>query len=368
MPILHTPFARRRTDQEMVSPEEVPRGRECGCDCAECGGPVMAIQGTEKIWHFRHEKGSDCAGGYVKSVHERAKQLIRQRRELILPPLEAVVQGFDAFGICHEEREPVLKAGRVVLDAARTSALVEDVTVDVLGVVREREILIEVTVHHQLMPEKQRRLIGTGRAVLEIDLSRFKALQATAELLEAALFETASNRRWIHHQKLAEAQLRARKRLDERLAQRKARYDAEAEKRQAQEQHRLAARLAQRRVQSAEPAQTLRAPQRPLPKLPPLPLTTGSIPFFGVPCPSSGAESVWRAGLPEEQYVRAAQTALAKRTGKSLIAVIRVTGQVTRRGELQGVRPDVLAERWGAELGVAPDEIMQFFRDGWFLL
>jgi competence CoiA-like predicted nuclease len=55
------PFAKRLSDEQFVSPDEVPRGQACNCVCSGCEHPVIAKQGTEKAWHFAHMKASDCA-------------------------------------------------------------------------------------------------------------------------------------------------------------------------------------------------------------------------------------------------------------------------------------------------------------------
>lgn len=80
---LRMPFAKRISDGRCVSAEEVPRGLDCNCVCPECGHPVQARQGTERAWHFSHAKAGDCADAYEKSVHETAKQLLRERKRSV---------------------------------------------------------------------------------------------------------------------------------------------------------------------------------------------------------------------------------------------------------------------------------------------
>ena len=162
MSALLLPFATRVTDSHLVSPDEVLRGAACNCLCPGCDRPVIARQGTEREWHFAHAKGDACQQGYEVSVHEIAKQIIRQRCELLLPALDIEVSANDSYGLRIEERMHVLNAKTVRLDECKTSQKRDEVTADVAGRVADREILVEITVFHRLMPEKRDRLIATG--------------------------------------------------------------------------------------------------------------------------------------------------------------------------------------------------------------
>lgn len=52
---------------------------------------------------------------------------------------------------------------------------------DLVGVLRGRQVLIEIIVFHRLMPDKRERLQKTGLTTLEIDLGVFRARQAARE-------------------------------------------------------------------------------------------------------------------------------------------------------------------------------------------
>jgi hypothetical protein len=238
MTALLLPFARRLSDDQLVSPGEVARGRACNCVCPGCGHPVLARQGTEREWHFAHTAGQACAQGYEVSIHELAKQIIRERKELLLPALEAVVSGYDVHGRLLEERELLFDSKTVVLDGCRTRHTRDEVTADLSGSLKGREILVEVTVFHRLMPEKRRRLADTGLASLHIDLGAFKTVQATRQRLEHAIFREPGNRRWIHHPRLEAAKARLQLELDARLEEARAQWEADEARRKEQEAQR----------------------------------------------------------------------------------------------------------------------------------
>lgn len=193
------PFAKRLPDEQFVSPEEVPRGQACNCVCPGCEHPVVAKQGTEKAWHFAHAKASDCANAYEKSVHELAKQLLRERKLLRVPAFSVKQTAWDAFGTPISAEEVVFDSKLVNLDTCVAGKALGEVTPDLVGAVGERVILVEITVFHRLMPEKKDRLLLTGNAVVEIDLGLFKSVQASRERLEYELFDNTRNRRWIFH-------------------------------------------------------------------------------------------------------------------------------------------------------------------------
>lgn len=327
------PFAQRIADGQVVSPEEVPRGLACDCVCPGCQHPVQAKHGTERVWHFAHAKASECVGAYDKSVHEAAKQMLRTRKELPLPPLIVTVQATDAFGRRLEESATVFEAKHVALETCRANQVVVDVTPDLVGTLRDRQILIAVTVFHRLMPEKQERLVKTGLAVLEIDLSAFKTKQATRRSLEAALFSRVDNRRWVYHP----AEVKVKEALEEKLLQRLQKIEAQ---RTEEEKAALAARASMRAQLDALVFRSAVAPQTPAIRGP-----------------------MWRAGFPPEAQWAPAREAFCSRHNLSQVAVEGVMGTISKRSELARTTPADLAEAWGRALGVSTEAVLRYFEE-----
>jgi len=351
MNALLLPFATRRSDGQLVSPEEVERGLSCDCTCPGCGHTVMARQGTEKAWHFAHHQAPACADGYEKSVHELAKQLIREQRRLRLPALEVVVSARDAFGFWIEEREMIFNTCIIELDQCKASARLDTVNADIQGYLNQHEILVEITVFHRLMPEKEQRFAATGIACFEIDLSRFKSDQATRDRLESAVFEDETNRRWIFHPECGAAKALADARLSARIEDSQQQYLKQAcisEEREAKLRVELAKdRVHEWRSQSNSDEISLK-----------------------IPAPEIGSldQAFWRASFPAADRIRSAQERLADRTGTNLAEIERVTGQLSGRAALSRWSPRVLAAEWAAELMLTPDELMVFLHEANFLL
>lgn len=332
------PFALRIADGLFVSPDEVLRGRACNCVCPSCQNPVQARHGTERVWHFAHAKAGNCAGAYAKSIHETAKQMLRDRKELLLPALTVTASATDAFHRLIQEIKTVFDAKHVTLDACLPGQIIDDVSPDLVGTFSDRRLIVEITVFHRLMPEKQERLKKTGLAILEIDLAEFKTKQVTRELLEAALFSRFDNRRWISHPAVSAAQKQIQDTLHQRLK------TAQEELLEQQQKNR-----------QAEPAQQASFTEvaRHLPR------------------PTDGGQlrhKTWRASFPVEDARLLARDAFCERHSLSTDEAQKVFGNITNRGELARTTPEQLSHEWAHQLGVDVHAILQYFSDAGYTL
>lgn len=339
MSALLLPFAKQIADGRLVSPEDVVRGLSCNCVCPACHRPVLSKQGTEKVWHFAHAHACECSGAYEISVHELAKQLIRERKLLLLPRLEVTCTAVDAFGTRLTERETIYEAKVANLDECRTDKKLNNVTADIWGKLKGREILAEVTVFHRLMPEKRERLIATGVPSVEINLSEFKTRQATRELVEEAVFVETMNRTWIFHPRTAEPPVALQERLQRRL-------EESTTTKKKLEARRKSEEVTWAKNKAIQSNQTV----------------SGMCDFLPDSVP------LWRAAFPRVEQWRPARKTLCIRLGLPEEAVNAVMDRVTRRSELAGFTPSILAEKWAAELNAPTAEIFRFFYEAGFIL
>lgn len=342
MTALLLPFARRNSDGELVAPDEVARGLACDCSCPGCRQPVQARKGTEKVWHFAHDKASDCGSGYEISVHELAKQLIRQQMRLLIPALDVQAEAWDAFGRRLTEQVRVFESRAVPLDGCELSRPREldgdMVTPDVTGRVEDREILIEITVFHRLMPEKRDRLLQMGVACMQIDLSQFKTIQATRELLTAALLEDSTNRHWIYHPRAASV----------------------AEELKAKLEPRIQSSLERKRIHDIRQSEIAAQLERRLTEAP-----TGT--EIRLHAPRDLGRLQWRACFPSPNQVASAKQALRLRTGCEEALIESTVNSIQTRGQLARTTPTLLADQWALRLGVQAQEIIDFFDEGGYL-
>lgn len=342
MRALLIPFAKRRSDDTFVGPEEVPRGLACNCVCPACNHPVRAHQGTEKAWYFAHAKGSNCAEAYEVSVHEKSKQFLKERKELLVPALTIVESTQDAFGRVLVEREIVFDSKAVVLESCQSGKTVLDVSPDLLGELNGRSVIVEITVFHRLMPDKRKRIQETGLASVEIDLSRFKTIQATRELLDAELFLNPENRRWIYHPRQPAVSEKLRAQLQFKVEQSKVQAEAWAEA-NAKRDIRDAAQRAQH---SASGLLSRRHEFRQI----------------------ADVELEWQASFPPSERWQPARLAFSDRHGISINRVEEVMGRVSKRSHLAETNPTKLATEWAATLSVSAKDIYRYFREAGYTL
>lgn len=348
MTTLTLPFARRLSDQQLVSPDQVPRGLACNCVCPGCEHPVLARQGTEREWHFAHSKSDPCGDGYEVSVHELAKQLIRDRRELLLPAFEAAVSARDAFGQVLDEKQIFSGSRLVSLDTCVTGRARQEVTPDICGTLNGKEILVEITVFHRLMPEKRERLVETGLPSFEIDLSSFKVKQATRSLVADAVFSETGNRKWIYHPRIAAAEADLQAKLDVRLIKSRERWAAEEAERTARE--------AQWKRNTEVFGLPKREPRR----------QSSSMQPSASSAPTSPTME-WRASFPSPELYVTARRALSERLSLPEEIVESVLGTITKRSQLASTTPEQLSELWALQLGCSVSDVVLYFREARYI-
>ncbi len=342
MTALLLPFATRLSDGKFVSPDEVERGRACNCACPGCNVAVIAKQGTEKIWHFAHTKGEKCAKGYEVSIHELAKQMLRQRMELLLPSLIAKISDVDAYGRLLEEQEPVLESCLIKLDECKTAENLGGVNIDAIGLLKGHKILIEVTVFHRLMPDKLARLVKTEIPSMQINLEQFKTRQVTRDLLEKAIFEDENIREWLYHPKLKIALDKAKDKLGERLQESKSRWEKDE---------------ALRKQQVATVRQE--------------PLNTGVNSALNATFKENTNQRsnlILRAALPTSERIALPANKLSMRTGVREECILSIAETYKNRSQLSDFTPESFANKWSELLKLPIIEVEDFLVDAGYLL
>lgn len=199
------PFGLR--DGRVWAPSEVAKGKACGCVCPGCLAPLAAKAQTSRRRrpHFAHLTDTGCQTGRETGIHQRAKQLITDRLELLTPAwLGDLV---DMPNPPHtRDDEGRIHWGRKVDHPERLAALREVETErsfgtyqpDVSALDEVGELLIEIRVTHAVDDRKAARVQAHGRRMVEIDLSRLDrdTPHDLAAFEQAVLFEPA-NRNWI---------------------------------------------------------------------------------------------------------------------------------------------------------------------------
>lgn len=220
------PFALR--DGRMLAPHQVKAGLACGCVCPGCGAPVVAkaLDSANRRAHFAHHGRQACAGGVESALHRMAKQIIADRRTLLLPAWAGTPDMPSPLQLKNDAGEVVL--GESIHFPVRVAEL-SRVSVEDAGVARdyrpdlrvedeEGELLVEIRVSHAVDDLKRRRVQSEGRRMLEIDLSAWPRSLPDLEALERAVLFGEGNRTWLSHPAAADAWREAWRRLQALVA------------------------------------------------------------------------------------------------------------------------------------------------------
>ena len=222
----------------MLHVSEVESGLACGCRCAACGGVLVARKGAINEHHFGHHASQPCRTAVETALHKLAKQILEERRELLLPAVDARDRG----------RHFVLRKARTYgFDTAVLEQPLEGLIPDVIVTKGEHRLLVEIVVTHRCGLEKIERIRRMGISAVEIDLSKVPR-DADAAAIEQALCVEAP-RWWLSNSKLGEAAAQLKAKLDQEEADAKARRERAAER----ERERVAALAAATQKALARP-------------------------------------------------------------------------------------------------------------------
>lgn len=244
------PFGLR--DGRVWAPAEVARGKACGCVCPGCLAPLAAkaLTSRRRRPHFAHLSQIDCETGCETGTHLRAKQIIEEHREMLLPAWTGDMLEMpnpptarDAQGQLHEGRKVAFPATRVVLHEVEPERWLGSYKPDIAAVDEKGELLVEIRVTHGVDDQKAARVQAHGRRMIEIDLSSLdRSIPHDPDaFLHCVLFDP-SNRNWISFPQAVADWNASKEDLDRQILERN---------RQLSEQRSLAAKAAAERTTQA---------------------------------------------------------------------------------------------------------------------
>lgn len=224
------PFGLR--DGRVWAPGEVAKGKGCGCVCPGCGQPLIAkaLTSRHRRPHFAHLAVTDCPTGRESGIHKRAKQVILERRELLLPDWNGDLfdrinppRAQDDEGQFHEGRRIEWPPVRVALRDLEKERSFGGYQPDVVAHDDVGELLIEIRVTHAVDDCKAARVQAHDRRMVEIDLSHMDrdTPHDAAAFDEAVLFDV-SNRTWISCPEAVAQWQEAKDELEQQVAERNA--------------------------------------------------------------------------------------------------------------------------------------------------
>src|SRR3546814_18564190 len=83
----------QRPDGTIAHISEVVSGLACQCICPGCGADLVARKGDHKEHHFGHRSTAECAHALESALHKLAKEVLHDRKEILLPEVGADLAG-----------------------------------------------------------------------------------------------------------------------------------------------------------------------------------------------------------------------------------------------------------------------------------
>lgn len=219
------PFGLR--DGRAWAPAEVAKGKACGCVCPGCGAPLAAKAQTSRRRraHFAHLTHVDCQTGRETGIHLRAKQVIAEYRELLLPAWVGDLidkpnppRARDEYGQLHQGAVVEYPARRAALQQIELERPFGPFQPDVYALDEVGELLIEIRVAHAVDDTKAAKVQCSGRRMIEIDLSCLdRSVPHDPAAFEHAVLADPVNRAWISCPEADQAWLASKNELDRKI-------------------------------------------------------------------------------------------------------------------------------------------------------
>lgn len=161
-------------NKKLVHIAEVENGKKCNCVCLDCGSLLIACNKGEKQQdHFKHAVERDCQGESV--IHRAAKQMIREKKEIVLSEYSVKASKRDSRGKEHVEKKAFVKDGEIIqFDLVQEEIDLDGMRADILASKRDKPLIIEIFYRHKVDHQKRMKIIEANISAIEINLSDLK--------------------------------------------------------------------------------------------------------------------------------------------------------------------------------------------------
>lgn len=170
-------------DGSPVHVDQVPNGISCNCTCPCCSERLLAKNGGNiYIHHFAHVSEIQCSGAVESALHMLAKHILQREKRIMLPGWQGVTG-------------PFLQQFDTVELEQRTDR--SDLQPDLAGVTSDsKRILVEVRCTHAVDWRKRHKLLESGLACVEVDVS---GQPLDERRLTRFLTRSTELRLWVSH-------------------------------------------------------------------------------------------------------------------------------------------------------------------------
>lgn len=180
--------------------DDVPNGRSRGCRCPKCNRLLEARnEGKIRAHYFAHYDSDECTGATETAVHSMAKQIIADAKIIKTPLFEKIPKHKDIEGNTHYGEPVRIEPKLVNAEDSYCEDRRQGYTPDVTLIIKDRHLLVEIKVTHEVGFDKQSKVVNNNEAMIEIDLSDVDpAMLLEMPKLEQYVIHDAP-RHWIHN-------------------------------------------------------------------------------------------------------------------------------------------------------------------------
>lgn len=178
-------------DGNIVSIDDVPSGKECGCVCPACGDELIARKGQKRMHHFAHRSNEDCEYGYESSLHLAAKGILSRSKKMVIPPV------YVEFPHSGKPKELISKEREISIDDVELEKRFDDIIPDIVVYFGDKYFFIEIYVTHPIDDEKLKKLKEKNISTIEIDLSKKRDI--SVEELSDILLKSSDRKSWKYN-------------------------------------------------------------------------------------------------------------------------------------------------------------------------
>ena len=179
-------------DGNIVSIDDVPSGKNCGCVCPACGDELIARKGEKRMHHFAHRSNEDCEYGYESSLHLAAKAILSRSEKMVIPPV------YVEFPQSGKPKELISKEREISIDDVELEKRFDDIIADIVVDSGDEHFFIEIYVTHPIDDEKLKKLKEKNISTIEIDLSKIKR-DISVEELSDILLKDSDRKSWKYN-------------------------------------------------------------------------------------------------------------------------------------------------------------------------
>jgi competence CoiA-like predicted nuclease len=206
---------------EIVSIEQVESGLKCDCFCPACNGRLIARKGLEKQHHFAHYDSDDCGKGTETILHKLSKEIISNSKTFKTPALKLKNSNITIF----DETE-------IQIDNVKLEHRLDDIIPDIIIESKGKELLVEITVTHELQFPKTKIIEEKGFATIEIfarelftELYRNGDMFLKSNAFQKEITSGTRYKRWIFNEKTNKVKRELRNNYAVRLERKTIKFD-----------------------------------------------------------------------------------------------------------------------------------------------